>query len=172
MDNVTHAKGALVNLSGAQAVIRGGMLTRSSEASTSASQSGGNSWYVIDNHGTLEIAGGKVVNEGHFSSLIRNVGDSAAAKAVQMCIRDSQRCACPGRASRRTHCTHASDSARSSPRARTPLVSGTRRWRPQQQRRACRRKNVRFAATVCAPQCLPQVLSLIHIFIETQPLCR
>ncbi|WP_302818075.1 hypothetical protein [Ruthenibacterium lactatiformans] len=82
VDNVTHAKGALVNLSGAQAVIRGGMLTRSSEASTSASQSGGNSWYVIDNHGTLEIAGGKVVNEGHFSSLIRNVGDSAAAKAV------------------------------------------------------------------------------------------
>lgn len=47
--------------------------------------------------------------------------------------------------------------ARSSPRARTPLVSGTRRWRPQQQRRACRRKTVRFAATVCAPQCLPQV---------------
>ena len=82
VDNVTHAKGALVNLSDAQAVIRGGMLTRSSEASTSASQSGGNSWYVIDNHGTLEIAGGKVVNEGHFSSLIRNVGDSAAAKAV------------------------------------------------------------------------------------------
>ena len=30
----------------------------------------------------MEIAGGKVVNEGHFSSLIRNVGDSAAAKAV------------------------------------------------------------------------------------------
>ncbi|MFQ9679508.1 MAG: hypothetical protein ACLRZH_04855 [Ruthenibacterium lactatiformans] len=29
VDNVTHAKGALVNLSGAQAVIRGGMLTRS-----------------------------------------------------------------------------------------------------------------------------------------------
>ncbi len=71
VDNVTHAKGALVNFG--DTTVESGTLTRSAEASTSASDNGGNSWYVVDNQGTLTFNGGKVVNEGYYSSLIRNL---------------------------------------------------------------------------------------------------
>ena len=66
---MTHAKGALVNYG--TAILEGATFTRSAEASTSATSSGGNSWYVIDNHGTMTITGtANVVNNGYFSSLI------------------------------------------------------------------------------------------------------
>lgn len=70
IDNVSHGKGALVNYG--TAIVEGGTFTRSAEASTSPTNSGGNSWYVIDNQGTLTFNGGNVVNEGYFSSLVRN----------------------------------------------------------------------------------------------------
>ena len=67
VDNVTHAKGALVNYG--TAILEGATFTRSAEASTSTTSSGGNSWYVIDNHGTMTITGtANVVNNGYFSS--------------------------------------------------------------------------------------------------------
>lgn len=71
VDNVTHGKGALVNYG--TATVKGGKFTRSKEASTSPTNSGGNSWYVIDNQGEMTFNGGKVVNNSKFSSLVRNL---------------------------------------------------------------------------------------------------
>ena len=59
VDNVTHAKGALVN--NGTATLNGGTFKRSAEAGVSATDNGGNSWYVIDNHGTLTINDGVAV---------------------------------------------------------------------------------------------------------------
>lgn len=79
VDNVTHARGALVNYGTAE--LEGGTFTRSAEASTSPTDDGDNSWYVIDNQGTMTIDGATVKNEGYYSSLIRNVGKSASDTA-------------------------------------------------------------------------------------------
>ena len=89
VDNVTHAKGALVN--NGTAILDGGTFKRSAEAGVSATNNGGNSWYVIDNHGTLTINDGVAVYHGagaetaaqwKYSSLIRNIGTSAEATAT------------------------------------------------------------------------------------------
>ena len=74
VDNVTHAKGALVNYG--TAVLEGGTFTRSAEAGSSPSNNGGNSWYVIDNHGTMTIDGAEVTSTGKYSSLIRNIKEN------------------------------------------------------------------------------------------------
>ena len=74
VDNVTHAKGALVNYG--TAVLEGGTFTRSAEASKSPTDNGGNSWYVIDNHGTMTIDGATVTSTGKYSSLIRNIKEN------------------------------------------------------------------------------------------------
>ena len=71
VDNVTHARGALVNYGTAE--LEGGTFTRSAEAGSSPSNNGGNSWYVIDNHGTMTIDGATVTSTGMYSSLIRNI---------------------------------------------------------------------------------------------------
>ena len=70
VDNVTHARGALVNYG--NATINGGTFTRSQEKGT-AEGANGNSWYVIDNQGTLTVTGGTVKNTSGFSSLVRNL---------------------------------------------------------------------------------------------------
>ena len=74
VDNVTHQKAALYNKG--TATVKGGTYTRSAEASTSATNSGNNSYYVIDNYGTLTINKGTFkfsdTNAGAFSSLIHN----------------------------------------------------------------------------------------------------
>ena len=74
VDNVTHQKAALYNKG--TATVEGGTYTRSAEASTSATNSGNNSYYVIDNYGTLTINKGTFkfsdTNAGAFSSLIHN----------------------------------------------------------------------------------------------------
>lgn len=74
VDNVTHQKAALYNKG--IATVEGGTYTRSAEASTSATNSGNNSYYVIDNYGTLTINKGTFkfsdTNAGAFSSLIHN----------------------------------------------------------------------------------------------------
>lgn len=54
VDNEVHARGALVN-NGTTTLTDSIKLTRSAEAGKSASNNGGNSWYVVDNHGTLTI---------------------------------------------------------------------------------------------------------------------
>lgn len=77
VDNVTHARAALVNNEGATAYLKGGTLTRSAEASTSSTDNGGNSYYVIDNRGSMEIDGANIINTGYYSSLIRNMGTTS-----------------------------------------------------------------------------------------------
>lgn len=72
LDNVSHARGALVN-NGTTNLISG-TLTRSKEAGTAPGTSGGNSWYVVDNNGgTFNMKGGKVLGTSGFSSAIRNL---------------------------------------------------------------------------------------------------
>ena len=71
VDNVSHGKGALVNYG--TATLKAGKFTRSAEAGSSPSNNGGNSWYVIDNHGTMTIDGATVTSDGKYSSLIRNI---------------------------------------------------------------------------------------------------
>ena len=74
IDGTTHKKAAIENKAGATLTIEGGIITRSAEASTSPSDSGGNTYYVIDNYGTLIINGGEIRGKSYFSSLIRNIG--------------------------------------------------------------------------------------------------
>ncbi len=73
VDNVSHGKGALVN--NGTAKLLGGTFTRSAEASKSPTDNGGNSWYVIDNHGIMTINGATVTNNSKLSSLIRNASE-------------------------------------------------------------------------------------------------
>lgn len=76
VDNVTHARGALFNFG--EATLLGGTYMRSLENGSSATESGGNSWYVIKNLGHLTIGEENaecdvaVTQSGHFSSMITN----------------------------------------------------------------------------------------------------
>lgn len=79
VDCVTHGKGALVNYG--TVTVKGGTFTRSEEASMSATDNGGNSWYVVDNQGTMTFDGGKVVNDSKFSSLVRNLNGKLTINA-------------------------------------------------------------------------------------------
>lgn len=79
VDCVTHAKGALVNYG--TAIVKGGKFTRSKEASKNPTDNGGNSWYVIDNRGTMTFDGGEVVNDSKLSSLVRNLNGKLTINA-------------------------------------------------------------------------------------------
>ncbi len=74
VDNVTHAKGDLVNNYGATATLAGSVkYTRSLEAGKDKNDSGGNSWYNIRNQGNMRITENTtVISSGHYSSLILN----------------------------------------------------------------------------------------------------
>ena len=73
VDNVTHGKAAIQNEPGGTVVLNGGAYTRSKENGKSDVDSGGNSYYNIVNHGTMEINDGvSVTQTGHFSSMIEN----------------------------------------------------------------------------------------------------
>ena len=82
VDNVTHAKGAIVNYG--VTVLNGGTFERSQEKGTySPYGNGGNSWYTIANYGKMEInAGVTVYNNGGYSSMIRNVGEGPDASTL------------------------------------------------------------------------------------------
>jgi len=85
VDNITHAKAALINNNNGTAVLSGGTFTRSKEAGKNPDNSGGNSYYTIlnDKGGDLTInAGVKVVNSGHFSSMIRNGGTTGTTSTL------------------------------------------------------------------------------------------
>lgn len=84
VDNITHGKAAVYNNIKASITLSGGSFTRSKEASTGDSASGGNSFYVLKNFGTMTINEGVTVkfsdtNCGLFSSLIGNGWQDAAA---------------------------------------------------------------------------------------------
>lgn len=84
VDNITHGKAAVYNNIKASITLSGGSFTRSKEASTGDSASGGNSFYVLKNFGTMTINEGVKVkfsdsNCGLFSSLIGNGWQDAAA---------------------------------------------------------------------------------------------
>lgn len=70
IDNITHAKGALVNEATGTVTIKSGQLTRSREAGDAPNNNGGNSWYVIRNNGIVNIEGGSVISSSGFSSTI------------------------------------------------------------------------------------------------------
>ena len=72
VDNVSHAKGALLNEG--TATIKNGKFTRSKEAGTGPNENGGNSWYVIQNKGEMTFEGGNVVSTSGYSSLVDNWG--------------------------------------------------------------------------------------------------
>lgn len=73
VDNVTHGKAAIQNEPGGMVVLNGGAYTRSEENGNDDADSGGNSYYNIVNHGTMEINDGvSVTQTGHFSSMIEN----------------------------------------------------------------------------------------------------
>ena len=55
VDNVTHARAAVYNEYGGDVIILGGTFRRSAEASTSYTNNGGNSYYVIANEGDMVI---------------------------------------------------------------------------------------------------------------------
>ena len=84
VDNITHGKAAVYNNIKANITLSGGSFTRSKEASTGDSASGGNSFYVLKNFGTMTINKGVTVkfsdtNCGLFSSLIGNGWQDAVA---------------------------------------------------------------------------------------------
>ncbi len=84
IDNITHGRGDIVNNYGATLVLKGEItLTRSKEAGSSTTSSGGNSWYNISNQGNMDIYDAvSVISTGSFSSLIRNGEGKENEKAI------------------------------------------------------------------------------------------
>lgn len=82
VDNLTHGKGALVNAG--TATLEGGTFERSNEAGKLAPYSnGGNSWYTVQNKGTMTIKDGATVkNDGGFSSNLCNADDTNAKLVI------------------------------------------------------------------------------------------
>lgn len=90
IDNVSHGKAALFNDQDGTVVLNGGTFNRSKENGFSAVQSGGNSFYTLQNYGSMTINEGVTVRQGSneeggkFSSLIENGwynGNNNASKA-------------------------------------------------------------------------------------------
>lgn len=87
VDNITHAKAALSNAVDATATLEGGTFMRSKEAGKDGNNSGGNSYYTIENYGSMSFgSGASVENAGHFSSMIRNGGKNTAESPAEMTI--------------------------------------------------------------------------------------
>ena len=82
VDNLTHGKGALVNAG--TATLEGGTFERSNEAGKLDPYSnGGNSWYTVQNKGTMTIKDGTTVkNDGGFSSNLCNADDTNAKLVI------------------------------------------------------------------------------------------
>lgn len=72
IDNLTHARAAIVNQVGASLTIEEAHLTRSLENGKNSENNGGNSYYVLQNFGTAVIKGGSVTQNGQYSSMIAN----------------------------------------------------------------------------------------------------
>ena len=78
VDNKSHACAALFNDAGANVTITGGAYTRSEERGSSSADNGGNSYYTLENYGTMTIGSQSADNDitvtanGHYSSLVHN----------------------------------------------------------------------------------------------------
>ena len=77
VDNVSHAKAAVYNAQNATVTLNGGIFTRSKESGKDTGNSGGNSYYTLQNLGDMTINENVSVNQGadqkgRFSSLIAN----------------------------------------------------------------------------------------------------
>lgn len=78
VDNVSHAKAAIMNNNGAICTILAGQFTRSLENGQSGTDNGGNSYYTINNYGTMTFGEENGTNditvtaEGYYSSLVHN----------------------------------------------------------------------------------------------------
>lgn len=71
VDNVSHGCAAVWN--NGTAVLNGGKYDRSQENGINKEENGGNSYYVLVNHGEMEINDGvTVAQDGHYSSMIEN----------------------------------------------------------------------------------------------------
>ena len=71
VDNITHGKAAVYNARGGVVTLNGGTYTRSKENGSDKVNSGGNSYYNIQNHGEMTINDGVTVEQnGNFSSMI------------------------------------------------------------------------------------------------------
>ena len=83
VDSLTHAKGALVN-NGA-ATLKGGLFERSQEkGALEPYGNGGNSWYTVQNKGTMTIEDGTIVrNAGGYSSNLCNADDTNAKMVIK-----------------------------------------------------------------------------------------
>ena len=82
VDNVTHARGALVNYG--TATLKGGLFERSQEKGVFEPYgNGGNSWYTVLNKGTMTIEDGTTVsNAGGYSSNLCNADDTNAKMVI------------------------------------------------------------------------------------------
>ena len=73
VDNVSHQRAAVLNNEKGIAVLNGGSFTRSQESGHDKENSGGNSFYNIQNFGKMTINAGVVVmQDGGFSSMVAN----------------------------------------------------------------------------------------------------
>lgn len=71
VDNISHGKAAVFNDVGGTVVLNGGTYTRSKESGSDKVNSGGNSYYNIQNLGEMTINAGVTVEQnGNFSSMI------------------------------------------------------------------------------------------------------
>ena len=71
VDNISHGKAAVYNARGGVVTLNGGTYTRSKENGSDKENSGGNSYYNIQNHGEMTINPGVTVKQtGNFSSMI------------------------------------------------------------------------------------------------------
>lgn len=71
VDNISHGKAAVFNNVGGTVVLNGGTYTRSKESGSDKVNSGGNSYYNIQNLGEMTINPGVTVEQnGNFSSMI------------------------------------------------------------------------------------------------------
>lgn len=68
VDNVSNGKAALYNANGATVVLNGGTFERSAEAGVDKNTSGGNSYYTIQNQGSMTVNGGVTVTNGDGST--------------------------------------------------------------------------------------------------------
>lgn len=82
VDNLTHGKGALVNAG--TTTLEGGIFERSNEVGKLDPYSnGGNSWYTVQNKGTMTIKDGTTVrNGGGYSSNLCNADDTNARLVI------------------------------------------------------------------------------------------
>ena len=86
VDNVTHARAALVNFEDATATLNGGTFMRSQEKGSDPYYNGTNSYYTVQNGGTMTINEGVTVeNKGAYSSNIANFGKSEKKDCTAYC---------------------------------------------------------------------------------------